>query len=1253
MNWKRWTLLLVVSVFSVTSLMAQTASTGALTGTVKDPSGAVIPNATVTLTSADTGQTRTATTTADGTYKFSLLPPGNYGVRIEASGFKPVQISSVTVNVTQTEVLDRNLEVGTQAQAVTVEGEVEAVQTTSSAIGTIANARSVVELPLNTRNYTNLLALSSGVAANVSNATTIGKGATNMAVNGSTTGENTYLQDGVPINNWSSVGGVSEGPQIGSFAMPNPDAIAEFKIQTSTYDAGYGRNPGANVNVITKSGTNNFHGSAFEFFRNTALNANDWFLNRQGLPKPALNSNVYGGSFGGPVKKDKLFFFVSYQEIDQKNGLSAFSQETDTVPPIPNTGRGTCGPVGWTTIASCDAAGAAFVQTLATNMCSSKLKTKGSVGIICPGAPNPDPVSAAAGLFNINPIAISALQLAFPGGAYQIPGSGTSKFATQTFVTPALFKDHQGIGNVDYVFNSKHTFSGRYIYEADPLNAPFASQNSQEQGNAVPGDPLTSTHTNDDAIAKLTSILSNNVVNEFHVAYQRNGTRSSQNIVFHDSQIGAQDFFSPFYPAGAVDNLSFFHINGSGSTGQFWFGYHPTYTNNTTDNQYLIGDQVSWTHGKHTMRAGFEVERLQEAYLNQTSSVAQPSYKTFADFLIGREGSCGAAVAPTPANPAGCNGSSSQSNVGSVGGSSTANGIIQTDIRILELSGFVQDDIKVNARFTLNAGLRWEYDGYPTDPDGGKFSNLWPSLVAAAPAPIVTVPGGPGSSLAGYIVPSNYTGIIPAGVQQNSVPFYTPKGAPWHDFAPRLGFAWQPTSSNRLVLRGGVGYFYDVLGGHDVGRLDQTNPIHGTSISGPAQSLFNMWAIPPGLVFAGPNTFGFTPRWVDPSTVVKNPATPCIAPPCSSSLNPTTFDQNMTVPVTYQWNMNVQYEFLRNWVMEIGYVGSRGIHQATPGAVQMLGADGSPTGSPYNVAQLVGVGAPCASCVATGVTTNTTQNAVLRVPYLGISPTASQNQTNSNYTYNSLQVTLRKQFSKGLQLQAAYSFSRGFEQAPQGINTYPYVIQTYSPEYFVRPQRLVVSYVWDLPLGHQKGLVGKLTDGWSWSGVTVIQNGAPINLYDSSEGTIFGQTGNQELSHVQLCPGMTSKDELTTGSVTQRISNGLNGGDGWINSAAFCAPSAIGNGTGFGNGPTGNILGPGQSNWDMSFAKLIKIRETQSLEFRAEFFNTFNHPQFQVFLNDSDVSDRLPADGGNGGLGTITSSSVNPRVIQLALKFLF
>src|SRR5260370_8359837 len=326
-------LLFFTSLLSVPSLMAQTASTGALTGTVKDPSGAVIPNATVTLTSIDTGQARTNRTGADGIYKFNWGAGGNYGVGVEAAGFKPVEIPSATVNVTETEGLDRNLEVGAQAQTVTVESEVETIQTTSSALGTVANARTMTELPLNTRNYTNLLAMSTGVSANVSDATTIGKGATNMAVNGGTTGQNTYLMDGVTVNNATALGGVTEGTLPGTFAMPHPDAISEFKIQTSSYEAGYGRKPGANLNVVTKAGTNNFHGSAFEFFRNTALNANDWFLAGQGAPKAVLNSNVYGGSLGGPLKKDKLFFFVNYPENDQPNRYAIYSQSQTFPPP--------------------------------------------------------------------------------------------------------------------------------------------------------------------------------------------------------------------------------------------------------------------------------------------------------------------------------------------------------------------------------------------------------------------------------------------------------------------------------------------------------------------------------------------------------------------------------------------------------------------------------------------------------------------------------------------------------------------------------------------------------------------------------------------------------------------------------------------------------------------------------------------------------------------------------------------------------
>jgi hypothetical protein len=363
--------------------------------------------------------------------------------------------------------------------------------------------------------------------------------------------------------------------------------------------------------------------------------------------------------------------------------------------------------------------------------------------------------------------------------------------------------------------------------------------------------------------------------------------------------------------------------------------------------------------------------------------------------------------------------------------------------------------------------------------------------------------------------------------------------------------------------------------------------------------------------------------------------------------------------VTYQWNLSTQWEFLRTWVLEVGYVGSHGIHQATPGA-QNNGptADGSPTATPYNVAQLAGVGAPCASCGLTGLTganaVNTKANVFLRVPILGIGAGAQELQTNANYKYNSLQVTMRKQMSHGLQLQAAYSFSRGFEQSPVGINTYPYVVQQYSPEYFVRPQRLVVNYVWDLPFGKHQGLMGAVANGWSWSGVTVIQNGQPIDINDSSGGGIFGVTGGAaQIIPAQYCSGMGSANVPTSGSTAQRVTNGLNGGDGWFNSAAYCsvptvgAINGVGGGPGFGNAAFGNVLGPGEYNWDMSISKSFRgIRESHSVVFRAELFNTFNHPQFAI-PSDTDVNDV------GGGFGQITRTSVNPRVIQFALKYSF
>ena len=267
--------------FLAPNLRAQSPSTGALTGVVKDTTGAVVPNATVAATNVGTAQTRTTTTAGDGSYTLGLLPPGTYKVRFEANGFKPVELPAVTVTVTQTGNLDQTLEVGSQTQEVTVQGNVETIQTQSATVGSTIAGQTVTDLPLASRNYTNLLSLNAGANALVSNAAALGKDTQPTAVNGSSQEQNNYQMDGASIVSYSGAGGVTEGGSRGAFGIPNPDTIQEFRIQTSLYDAGYGRNPGANVNVVTKSGTNDFHGTAFEYFRNAVLNAADWFAKAQ------------------------------------------------------------------------------------------------------------------------------------------------------------------------------------------------------------------------------------------------------------------------------------------------------------------------------------------------------------------------------------------------------------------------------------------------------------------------------------------------------------------------------------------------------------------------------------------------------------------------------------------------------------------------------------------------------------------------------------------------------------------------------------------------------------------------------------------------------------------------------------------------------------------------------------------------------------------------------------------------------------
>jgi hypothetical protein len=451
---------------------------------------------------------------------------------------------------------------------------------------------------------------------------------------------------------------------------------------------------------------------------------------------------------------------------------------------------------------------------------------------------------------------------------------------------------------------------------------------------------------------------------------------------------------------------------------------------------------------------------------------------------------------------------------------------------------------------------------------------------------------------------------------------------PRDDFAPRVGFAWQPLATNKWVVRGGAGFFYDYIGGE--------NYLHGVLQSVPFAE--NIGGSASGISFATlQNPWGNTPanwinRWV---TASGN----------SSNINQPLLTASMPVPVTYEWNLNTQYQVTSNWIVEFGYVGSRGIHQIT-GAF------------PDNPALLT-------NAAITGAAPSSA-NINLRTPLLGFSPQLAAFSNNADYKYNGLQATLKKQFSNGLSLQAAYSYNRAFASqwsgngAITGQTSNPTwalnpIVSEYGLNPNYHPNRFTLNYSYDLPSGKHDGALGVLARGWRVSGETTIQDGTPLSIVDSGLGTIFGSpvTGPAEYAG-----GVNRGIVPAPGSIQSRALNG------WINLSAFCASNAtsgcatssvgIGGaagGLGYGNAGLGTLLGPGQNNWDISVSKITKVgglREDATLEFRTELFDAFNHPQFSnPNLGGSTIDISSP------NSNQITSLSVNPRLIQFALKYSF
>ncbi len=1195
------------------ALRAQSSGTSGLTGVIKDPSGAVIPNVTVTLTSNGTGQVRTATSGSDGSYRFVLLPPGDYKVRFAAAGFKTSEVSSITLNVTETPSLDRTLDVGAQTDEVTVNATAEVLQTQTSTLGTVVGEKAMVDTPLASRNYTQILSLSAGAAANVENAAAFGKGTLNLAVNGGTIEQNNYQVDGVSVVNAFGAGIAGDCGIYVGIAIPSPDAISEFKVQTSTFDASYGRNPGANVNVVTKSGTNNLHGTLFEFFRNEDLNANSFFQNSLGGGhKQVLKQNQFGGTFGGPIKKDKLFFFGSYQGTRQRNGVGVGTSNV-TLPPLPAGDR--------TQPAYQAALGAAFCPQ---NHPGPQYLT--GFGAFT-GAPFFQTQVACDGS-NISPVALAIIRSKNPDGSYYIPGSANGGFQNVQYSFPAKYTGDQYLANVDYLLNSKNTLAMRYLFSEDPQVQPFGIA-------GLPGTPSSSYYANTNATLKLTTILTGSLVNEAHAAMHRNIANGLDSTPQYTPQgIGE----TPIIPTQTQPAVMI--IVGGPSIG----GTLAPFVGPAT--QVNFGDQISWTHGKHTIRAGGEYEDDQWNLSFKSLARGFLIVTGFPDFLLGLPG---------------CGGPSCYGNGAATGTTgaplgtflqclfcvrSGPNGIIHA-YREKDVAAFVQDDWKVSSKLTLNMGVRWEYDAMLGD-HNGNLTNVWPSLLQTVPNP-PTTPQPSGASLVGYVVAGNYTshygpnspGAVngmnpPAGVKVLSGNSPTQGGIPVDNFGPRFGFAYQ--ALEHLVIRGGVGLFYDRVGSSNfVHAVEQGDPYAVTlDYSGASADPYTLAnPFPSNAVMP----LAFSPRYFDPATGN------------NSELN-TPFYSVIHTPLTRQYNLTFQYEFLKGYVLEAGFVGSSSINQVD-------------YNHNYNLAQLASPSAPI-----NGQTSNTIANAVYRVPYLGYQTAGLQGTGYDGYAnYNSLQVTVRKAFSHGLTFQGAYTYSKDMTvlsfDGQANVNNASVLGQQYAPSNFNRPQRFVANYSYQLPFGNPKGALGYLAKGWQVTGVTTIQGGQPMSVYDTAGGSAYyggnnggsGETGN---STAQLAPGVTYGQIVNPGGIESHpvVSGGSFAGLQYFNPASFVPTPAIspagvittqancaGCATLFGNSGQGIFLGPGQVNFDASIIKTTAFREgKQQVQFRAEFFNLANHPQFANPGNARETT---------ASFGLINNTIVSPRIIQLALKYSF
>jgi hypothetical protein len=652
-------------------MYGQTASTGAIAGSVYDPSGALVAGAAVVINRTATREERNVTTDAEGNFSVPFLPPGNYSLTVGTAGFKPFALNDVQVQITEVRRLKIQLTISGGKEQITVSSKPPLLQTENATLGRVIDHETIVGLPLVDRNYTEILGLTAGTNTDVVDATQLGSGSQEIRANGARSGDNNFMMNGVDANSYSS--NITEVTPFGGagIAIPAPDTIQEFKVQNSLYDAQYGRGGGANVNVETRSGTAKFHGSAYYFGRNEALDANNFFANATGVPRGEFRRSQPGGTLGGPVpwSRHRAFFFGSYQATRDVNAASlSTSVSSLSLPPIP------------------------------------QVRTPASLGAVFGGATGAfGGVAVAPDGSNINPVALNLLNAKNPDGTFVIPspqksGSGVN----YTAVVPGSYNEDQFNTNVDVNLRSTDQLSEKFFFYNSNQDVPFF-------GASVPGFPALRTFQNRNLAIAETHIFSSRAINQFRFGFSRLAGQAVAGGTLTDQDVGINRFSDP--QEGGIPQTVVL--------GAFQLGNSANDRGKTASNNFYYSDVLFLSRGRHSLRLGTEIFRNQFNPLSDKTAGFM-TLLSFPDFLLG-----------LPAGPAGAGGNGTS--FSNIFFSSVAAGIPDVGHRASAEHFFVVDDWKSTRALILNLGLRVEVDGQQSEVQG-RQSNFFPQFYVQPPA---------------------------------------------------------------------------------------------------------------------------------------------------------------------------------------------------------------------------------------------------------------------------------------------------------------------------------------------------------------------------------------------------------------------------------------------------------------------------------------------------------------------------------------